>query len=478
MNTEEKNGVCAIQRKRILVVGDIILDRYKIGEVHRISPEAPISVFLEQKTKDCLGGAGNVALNLCSCNQDVVLCSIVGADDAGRTIERLLKINHIEAHLIVDSLRKTTVKQRYSTFDGAQLFRADIEDDYFINGQVEKKLLSCISKVLPLCDLVVLSDYAKGALPEKVISTIIYKAHKCGKKAIVDPKKAPFEKYRDCDIIKPNINEFLQMIGQLSIAEDAIHDQCVSLCKQYNYGGMVITRGEDGMFYFQNENDFGSIPARNVEVKDVSGAGDTALAFLSAAIASGICLKEATKIANCASALKVTKKGAIPISIFELEHLNNKIVLLKDIQRLKQHLEGEQIVFTNGCFDLLHAGHIFGLQTAANMGDVLIVGINTDSSVRKLKGKDRPIICLERRLEMLSALACVDYIIPFDSETPIDIISMLLPNVLVKGSDYINKEVVGADVVKNNGGRVEFIPLVEGVSTTGIIHRILRDSDD
>lgn len=478
MITEENNSICAIQKKKILVVGDIILDRYKIGEVHRISPEAPIPVFREQKFKDCLGGAGNVALNLCSCNQDVVLFSIIGADDAGRTIKRLLETSHVEAYLIVDADRKTTVKQRYCTFDGVQLFRADIEDDNFINAQVEKRLLTGINKALPLCDLVVLSDYAKGVLSEKVISTLIYKAHKCGKKVIVDPKKAPFEKYRDCDIIKPNTNEFLQMTDRLSVNEDTIKADCLFLCNQYNYGAIVLTRGKDGMFYFQNENDFANIPARIVEVKDVSGAGDTALAFLSAAIASGICLKEAANIANCASAIKVTKKGAVPVSIFELEHLNNKIVLPKDAQRLKQYLEGKRVVFTNGCFDLLHAGHIHSLQIAAGMGEALVVGVNTDSSVRKIKGKDRPIICLERRLEMLSALECVDYIIPFDSDTPIDIITALIPDVLVKGSDYKNKEVIGADVVKNNGGRVEFIPLVEGVSTTEIIHQIIQDSDE
>ncbi len=478
MISEENDRLCALQRKKIIVVGDIILDRYKIGEVNRISPEAPIPVFREQKIKERLGGAGNVALNLCACEQDVVLFSVVGADEAGKTVKHLLETGRIESHLIVDALRKTTVKQRYCTSEGAQLFRADIEDDCFIDPQIEKRLSAAVSKALHLCDLVVLSDYAKGVLSEKVISEIIRKAHKCGKKVIVDPKKAPFDKYRDCDIIKPNTNEFLQMTGRSSVNETSIADDCSSLCKQYNFGGIVLTRGKDGMFYFQNEGGLGSISAGEVEVKDVSGAGDTALAYLSAAIASDICLEEAAKIANRASALKVAKKGAVAVSKFELEHLNNKIVLPKDIQKLKQCLEGKQVVFTNGCFDLLHVGHIHSLQTAADMGDVLVVGVNTDPSVRKLKGKGRPIICLERRLEMLSALECVDYIIPFDADTPIDIIAALIPDVLVKGNDYKNKEVVGADVVKSNGGRVELISLVDGVSTTEMIDRIRQDPND
>lgn len=476
MMTEVKERI-ALQRKKIIVVGDVILDRYKTGEAARISPEAPIPVFREESVLDRLGGAGNVALNLCSCGQDVALFSAVGADDAGRTVKRLLEEGQIEAHLTFDASRKTTVKQRYCTPEGVQVFRADSEDDCFLRAQTEKKLLSEVKKAIPLCDLVVLSDYAKGVLSAGVISAIISGAHRCGKKVIVDPKRAPFEKYRDCDVIKPNTNEFLLMTGQSAIGEDTLTEDCSSLCRRYHFGGIVVTRGKDGMFYLQDEHVFGSIPAKKVEAKDVSGAGDTALAYLSAAIASGLSLGEAAKIANRASALKVAKKGAVPVSIFELEHAENKIVLPQEIPALKQCLQGKRAVFTNGCFDLLHAGHLRSLQLAADLGDVLVVGVNTDASVRNIKGEGRPVVCLAQRLEMLSALACVDYLIPFDADTPLDIIRALMPDVLAKGSDYRDKIVVGADLVEGNGGRVEFIPLVEGISTTELIRRIARGTD-
>ncbi len=472
MNQEINCIINKIKRKRILVIGDVILDCSINGEISGLSAEAPIITFREHDSRYTLGGAANVALNLKYANQDVVLLSVVGADDNAETVKALLRGEGLLSDgIIVDPERKTTIKKRFYTKQNQQIFRSDSEDRFDICDDIEEALISKISEYITSVDLVVLSDYLKGTLTRSLINKTVEIAHENGIKVIVDPKDADFTKYAYCDILKPNKKELATMVNKNSMSFEDIIKGSKVICERNNHETIVVTLGEDGMFCYCNNGKSFKLNAPKVDCLEVSGAGDTAISYLAVGIASGMNLQESLVLANAAAGKKVTKKGAVPVNYIELLYLSKRIEI-EQIGLLRQALTDKKIVFTNGCFDLLHAGHIYSLSKAKALGDVLVVGVNSDVSVRRLKGETRPVIPLEERIQMLEALSCVDYIIPFDDDTPLEIINSLMPDVLVKGADYKDKLVVGSECVVASGGEVKYIEMYNGFSTSDIVKRI------
>jgi len=472
MNQEINCIVKKIKRNRILVIGDVILDYSINGEISGLSAEAPIMTFREHDSRYALGGAANVALNLKYANQDVVLLSVVGADNNAETVKALLHEEDLLLDgIIIDSKRKTTIKKRFYTKHNQQIFRSDLEDLFDICGDIEEALISKISEYITSVDLVVLSDYSKGTLTRSLINKTVEIAHENGKKVVVDPKDSDFTKYAYCDILKPNKKELAAMVNKNSMSFEDIIVGSKVICEKNNHETIVVTLGEDGMFCCCNNGESFKLDANKVDCLDVSGAGDTAISYLAVGIASGMNLQESLVLANAAAGRKVTKKGAVPVNYIELLYPSKRIEI-EQIGLLRQALTDKKIVFTNGCFDLLHAGHIYSLTKSKALGNVLVVGVNSDESVKRLKGETRPVIPLEERIQMLEALSCVDYIIPFDDDTPLEIIEALKPSILVKGSDYKDKIVVGTDIVKANGGEVKYIEMYKGLSTSDIVKRI------
>lgn len=472
MNQEINNIIRKIKSNRVLVVGDVILDCSIYGELSGLSAEAPITIFRESGVAYTLGGAANVALNLKNANQNVTLISVVGDDDNGKIVKSLIDKERLSTNgLITDFARKTTIKKRFFTQQKVQIFRADTEDRFEISSVTEDTILNIISECIASVDIVVLSDYLKGCLTRDLIDKIVQISHKQGIKVVIDPKDPDFTKYANCDILKPNRKELAAMVNKSELTFEDIVSGCKSICEKNHHDMLIVTLGSDGMYACDRDGKSYRFDATKTNVVDVSGAGDTAASYLTVGVASGMTVEETLTLANNAAGKKVTKNGAVPVNYKELLDLP-KIIAKEQVQLLKQVLSDKMIVFTNGCFDLLHAGHIHCLQQAKQIGDVLVVGVNTDESVMRLKGNMRPIIKLEERLIALTALACVDYIIPFNDDTPIELIKELLPQILVKGSDYIDKPVVGADIVKKNGGEVKFIELYDGFSTSDIVKKI------
>lgn len=472
MNQKANYIINKIKKNKVLVLGDVILDCSIVGEISGLSAEAPIMTFRENQTYYTLGGAANVALNLKNANQDVILISVVGDDDGAETIKDLLTKAEISPDgLIVDSSRKTTTKKRFYTELKEQVFRSDNEDRFEIESKIEETIVKKALECLDCVDIIILSDYLKGCLTRSLINTIIQNAHKKGIKVVVDPKDADFSKYANCDVLKPNKKELAMMINKNSLSFEDILNGSKRICEENNHEIVVVTLGSDGMFAYESCGNTCKLNAIKTNVVDVSGAGDTAIAYLATGIASGMSFEESLVLANIAAGKKVTKNGAVPVSHIELLSFSKKIEK-EQIHLLRQALKTQKVVFTNGCFDLLHAGHIYSLTQAKALGDVLVVGVNSDESVKRLKGEARPVIPIEERIQMLAALTCVDYIITFDEDTPLEIIKDLLPNVLVKGADYKNKIVVGADIVTSNGGEVKYIELYKGFSTSDIVKKI------
>lgn len=472
MNQKINHIISKIKRNKVLVVGDVILDCSVDGEISGLSAEAPIMTFREHQVSYTLGGAANVALNLKNANQDVILVSVVGDDNNSETIKDLLHKAGISSNgLVIDSTRKTTIKKRFYTKLKEQIFRSDNEDRFEIDSKIENLLVGKIAECLACVDIIVLSDYLKGCLTRNLIDNIVQMAHQKGIKVVVDPKDVDFSKYANCDVLKPNQKELAMMINKSSLDFRDIATGSKRICEENHHDMVVVTLGAEGMFLYESCGKTIKLEAIKTNVVDVSGAGDTAVAYLAAGIASGMSFEEALILANVAAGKKVTKYGAVPVNYIELLSLSKRLEI-EQIALLRKALINQKVVFTNGCFDLLHAGHIYSLTQAKTFGDVLVVGINSDESVKRLKGDARPVIPLEERIQMLEALSCVDYIIPFDDDTPLDVIKALIPNVLVKGADYRNKIVVGSECVIENGGEVKYIEMYNGFSTSDIVKKI------
>ena len=472
--------------KKILVAGDAMLDAYHFGQVNRISPEAPVPVFLETSNNRFVpGGAANVAVNIAAIGADVSLCAVIGDDANGREFIRLMDENNVDTHLVsAISERKTITKLRYIGPGNQQILRVDDEDVSDLSDEYANRILETVKREVKEYDVVVLSDYNKGFLTKRITSEIIRLSHEHNIPVLVDVKDKDFTKYGNATLLKPNRKELALLTGMPVENEADIVAAEMFLCRSTPCRYVLTTLGAEGMILADKDGMISHIESVASEVFDVTGAGDTSIAYLAVEIVKGTEIREAVKIANYAAGVQVSKVGTSIVTPEEVAEAmredgatsDSKILDYYDRSELsavnKCHKLGKKIVFTNGCFDILHIGHITYLKKARQMGDILIVGVNSDDSVRRLKGKDRPVNPLKDRLEMLAALDFVDYVIPFEEDTPLDLIKAVLPDVLVKGGDYKPDDIVGAKEVIANGGEVRVIPFVEGHSTSQIIQRI------
>lgn len=477
---------------RILVVGDVMLDHYIAGQVKRISPEAPVPVVSAAKRWSVPGGAANVARNLVRLGVDVAVAGVVGQDAAASDLRAALAAEGIADGLSVSPSRRTTCKTRVLA-QGQQLLRLDEEVSAPLGAEEAEALKNQVLSLLPGRHAVILSDYAKGVLLESasgcnLCQIIIEEARRLGIAVLVDPKGSDWRRYAGAHCVTPNAGEFDAACGLdagATLSRPRRETLAGELRSRYGIERLLITRGPKGMALFTPDEAPVYCRAAVREVADVSGAGDTAIATLAACVGKGLPWAESMHLANAAAGVAVGKMGTAPVSIAELnealrEQADNP--KLFSVQNLVEKIEewrrkNETVVFTNGCFDLLHPGHISLIRQSAAQGDRLIVGLNSDASVRRLKGPTRPIQNENSRALLLAALSDVDAIVLFDEDTPFELISALRPDVLVKGSDYTIDNVVGADVVQQGGGRVYLARLVDGCSTTGIVRKIDNQRD-
>tara|TARA_Y100000385_G_scaffold36565_1_gene34171 strand:- start:2315 stop:3760 length:1446 start_codon:yes stop_codon:yes gene_type:complete len=470
----------ALQDARVLVVGDVMLDRYYHGETSRISPEAPVAVVNVQGQEDRPGGASNVALNLAALGAAATLVGVVGRDPTADSLRKRLAAAGVQCEFLESSNKPTITKLRVIS-KHQQLLRLDFEKEFDasdtsgLGDNVEKNLLN--SQIL------VLSDYSKGTLTDP--AALIGLARQLNIPVIVDPKGTDFEKYRGATLITPNLPEFEAVVGVCSTEEEIV-DKGRGLMTSLQLESILITRGENGMTLLRPTAPELHLPAKAQEVYDVTGAGDTVIAVLAAVIAvvntsSQQSLADATRIANLAAGLAVGKLGTAAISGPELrravrdeENSGKGVMSAAQLEATVRDakFDGERIVFTNGCFDVIHAGHVGYLSEARQLGDRLVVAINGDSSVTRLKGMGRPINPVERRMAVLAGLEAVDWVVSFDSDTPESLLKALRPDTLVKGGDYAVAEVVGGDFVKSYGGDVKVLNFIDDCSTSAIVDRI------
>ncbi|QQS15058.1 MAG: D-glycero-beta-D-manno-heptose 1-phosphate adenylyltransferase [Rhodospirillales bacterium] len=460
-----------------------MLDRFVYGVVERVSPEAPIPVLRIDREVAMLGGAGNVARNLAALGAKVAFLTVAGADPAGREIARLMGAEAaIEPHLVVEPARISTVKTRY-VGGSQQLLRADKETAAPLSPSARQDLLSRLSSALPECDVVALSDYGKGALADGVAVAAIAAARAAGKRVVVDPKGRDFTLYAGADLLTPNARELAEATG-LPTREDAeVEAACRAVIARAGVAAVLATRGARGMTLVEGGAPAVHLPAHALEVFDVSGAGDTVIATLVAALAAGAPLADAAALANVAAGVVVAKLGTATCTLAELAaalagaRVAGHAAKIVDRARLvaeaaRWRAAGLRVGFTNGCFDLLHPGHVSLMRQARAACDRLVVGLNSDASVRRLKGEGRPVNGESARATVLASLADVDLVTVFDEDTPLKTIDALRPDVLVKGADYTRDTVVGADQVEGWGGRVVLASLADGFSTTATIRRM------
>ena len=458
----------------VLVVGDIMLDRYWSGGTTRISPEAPVPVVKIGDEFERLGGSGNVAANIAALGGKAHLLALVGADEAADSIDALAGQCDIQCHLLRDPQAQTTVKLRIIS-QQQQLLRLDFENNA-VSAQQIQEFGARFSDLLPSMGAVVISDYGKDGVPDP--QRIIAQAKQAKVPVLVDPKGRDYTKYRHAQLITPNYREFVDVVGPCPTEQD-LESKAKNLLADLDLEAILITRGEKGMTLVRLDQETVNLSAQTREVFDVTGAGDTVCGVCAAGIASGIDLETSIGLANKAAGIVVGKFGTATVSATELSSSAAGIKGKKtfDEAQLKAKLEklrasGARIVMTNGCFDVLHAGHIDYLNKARMLGDLLVVAVNSDSSVKGLKGENRPINTLSNRLAVLGALESVDALISFDESTPQALIENLMPHILVKGGDYDPNEIVGSKEVIANGGEVKVLPFVDGLSSSGILKKM------
>jgi len=473
-------------RPRMLVVGDVMLDRYLWGDVQRISPEAPIPVFRVDRQEHRLGGAGGVSTMLAALDSDVTLASVVGSDLEGGAIRQLLEQAGIDASAVLAaSDRVTTLKERLlgrtDSRNPQQMIRVDREQHESIGAELAERLLAAIEASLGEVDLVVVSDYNKGVCADEVTARLIALAEKHGLPVVADPTRdIDYARYRGCTCITPNRIEASLALGQeIATPEDGL-DAARRLLR-FGVDSVMVTLDRDGMAWADRRGNARLFPTHPRHVCDITGAGDVVLSTLAYAMASGVAWDEMVALANLAGGLEVERLGAMPITRQELlaaadrggRSPARKIVFVEQLQAVleQRRRQGERVVMTNGCFDLLHPGHVASLQEARKHGDLLVVGLNSDRSIRKLKGPDRPIVDEQGRAEMLAALACVDYVVLFDDASVTELVARVLPDVLVKSAEYAHHEVVGYEIVEAHGGRVVRVPVRGGYSTSTLVQR-------
>jgi D-beta-D-heptose 7-phosphate kinase/D-beta-D-heptose 1-phosphate adenosyltransferase len=465
---------------KVLIVGDIMLDRYWHGGTSRISPEAPVPVVKVGQINDRPGGAGNVALNIAALGAASTLSGMTGDDEMADSLQAMLSAAGVHCSFTRSAGQPTITKLRVISRH-QQLIRLDFEEPD-LTGE-SAACLSEATNYLADCGAVVLSDYAKGALtnPQPLIQAAIA----ANVPVLVDPKGTDFERYRGATLLTPNLAEFEAVVGDCPTEHDLVA-KAEQLMQSLSLGGLLITRGEHGMTLLRPGNEELHLPARAREVFDVTGAGDTVIAVLAAALAGGTDLTEAVGLANVAASIVVGKLGTASVAAPELRRAvlaeqgsERGVVTLEqlEIAVADARSHGERVVFTNGCFDIIHAGHVTYLEQARELGDRLIVAVNSDESVRMLKGSGRPINPVDRRMAVLAGLEAVDWVVCFDDDTPRALLQCLRPEILVKGGDYDKHGVVGWEIVEAYGGEVSVLSFVENVSTTAIVDKIQRGSE-
>lgn len=462
----------------VLVVGDIMLDRYWSGDAARISPEAPVPVLSVQVSNDKPGGAGNVALNIAALSSNLHLLGVLGCDENGKALKKLFDNYRISAEFQYSQQHPTTTKLRVLSVN-QQLLRLDFEENF--SQEPKDVLFSLYAQQLGQADVVVFSDYAKGALSE--VPRFIQAAKKQGKLVIVDPKGSDYACYTDADIIIPSLKEFTNVVGACN-SEAMLAQKAQKALKSLRLDALLITRGADGMTLFRVGQPPFHVDGGNEEVFDVTGASDTVTAILSLALANGCELAQAVRLANTAAGIIINKVGTATVSLEELAGSCNQVKAAdKQLHSWDQARErvaavqrsGQKVVMTNGVFDILHVGHVGYLREAKKYGDKLIVALNTDESTRRLnKGPERPIYPLAQRMKVLAGLDSVDWVVPFAQDTPKELVAVLRPDVLVKGEDYQPHEIAGSDIVFSYGGQVLSIQYPKRETSTSRIVDHLR----
>lgn len=460
---------------RVLVCGDLMLDRYWHGDTSRISPEAPVPVVRVGEEEERPGGAANVALNIATLGASSCLQGLSGDDASASDLARIMEQSHVSCDFErvagASTITKLRVMSRHQ-----QLIRLDFEDGFaaYDGTGLQQKF----EQALAAHDVVVLSDYGKGTL--RKVQGLIKAARAAGKPVVVDPKGTDFAKYAGATVITPNMSEFEAVVGHCHSDEEIV-TRGEALREELDLDALLVTRSENGMTLLRKGEPALHLPTKAREVFDVTGAGDTVVSALAAALAAGQPLAQATALANLAAGVVVAKLGTASVTVPELrramreqDEMERGIVpeeqLIELVREAQAH--GEKVVMTNGCFDILHAGHVTYLQQAAELGDRLIVAVNDDASVKRLKGEERPINTMERRMVMLAALECVDWVVGFYEDTPTRLICATLPDILVKGGDNDPNNIPGGDCVRANGGEVTVMTYVDNCSTTGIIGTI------
>ncbi len=471
---------------RVLCVGDVMLDRFVYGAVDRISPEAPIPVLLVEREKHMLGGAGNVVANMAALGAKATLLSVVGKDAAGVEITQQLSEIGVAGELEISAARVTTVKSRF--IGGLQqVLRVDREKSDAISADIENAIIARADKIMSEMGAVVISDYGKGLLTDRVIASVIAAAKRHGKPVIVDPKGRDFSRYKGASVITPNRKELETATSMKACTDDEVRAASMKLIIDCGIETVLATRGKDGMSLIEKSDEPMHIEAQVREVFDVSGAGDTVVAAFACALAGGVPLRNAALIANVAAGIAVGKLGTAIVFPEEIAKVmsegvapgkrvlsRTKIAIKAEAaaEAERRRARGYKVGFTNGCFDLLHLGHISTIQQAKNACDFLIVAINSDASVKRLKGPSRPVQDENARAAILSALEAVDMVVVFDEETPMALLEAIRPDVLVKGGQYKLEEVVGYELVTSYGGKIVRAEMEEGFSTTNTIAKM------
>ncbi len=470
---------------KILVVGDYIIDQYINGDVERISPEAPVPIVRSNWVKTQLGGAGNVVNNIQSLQGHTKVLTCFGKDSYGDLLIELLEKTDADTNFILRTSDIDTIRKIRVTARGQQIVRVDFEKakppeiSPFIQ-YVQNNL----NDILTGIDVIVISDYGKGIITPELTNLLLTEAKNRSIPVLVDPKGKDWSKYNGATTCTPNLSEFSDVINKKvdQSMEDVILNEGVKICKEHDLEFLLVTRSERGMSLISKNGNKTDFPVKKREVIDVSGAGDTVISTMALCMAAHLPLGACCKIANTAASIAVSKFGTSPVMYDELidilsENAPSMVVSAANIKRIADtlHSAGKKIVFTNGCFDILHAGHLHSLEYAKSLGDVLIVGLNSDASVKRLKGESRPIICENDRAALLKSLRMVDYVTIFEEDTPLNLIQAIQPDVLVKGEDYKSKEVVGKETVESRGGEVKLVDLKPGLSTSNIIEKILKN---
>ena len=480
----------AIARQTVLCVGDLMLDEFVYGEVSRISPEAPAPVIAVQRSETNIGGAGNVARNIACLGARCIFVGLVGEDEAGARLKAELAAGKPDRERAGVRSRHGRPRARCASCPNISPPICCARTGNWRHRprrDIEQKLIDAILPLLPRADIVLLSDYAKGVLTARVIRNVIDAARKLGKRVIVDPKSPNFAIYRGATLLTPNRKEFAEATRSRADTEQNIADAAQDVMQLADCEAVLVTQSEHGMTLVPRQGDAIHVPAHPVKVRDVSGAGDTVAAVLAVVLAAGADWETALRMANAAAAVAVSKKGTAVVTSAELRRkilphaslaAEEKIMATSelDAQLLDWRKQGLRVGFTNGCFDILHPGHVKLLTAARGACDRLIVGLNSDASVARLKGKDRPVQNERARAEVLAALEAVDLVVLFEEDTPIKLITQVRPSVLVKGGDYTREQVVGHEIVEAAGGEVLLVEVLAGFSTTSLVDRARRSA--